>query len=638
VLWTERALAGAQSAEGRVAVSACAGCHACTGTLERHVGEKLVAAVTAASEDAEQARRERDREGAESAARRLARIEQAVDPLDLQAWLRKLPSLKRRPAAAKRDEDDEDEEDEEEAAAAATDADAQQRRLPLAHLVPRRFLPAPAPVPCRLHCGAEFCTAQCEAEAWKRWHCLLCPGDRKARERRQRRADVASGAEHDHVAGVRVDRAAVQHFLEHSDSSNDAFRVAGMVVAMLLVETDRLLRLAQRQQEEAGGDGGGGGGGQQQQQNGGQGPANGGVKHQAKVKQEEDAKHMVVTAAAGAAAAGAAAAAADAAATAAATTAADGLVLRAALARAALPFRVAHKKPWWEAVGRPEDVEPGREEAEFRANLLELAMDSLKLLSRAWVPDSAELRRLVLQGAGGGGGAVERYATLIGMFELNNLALNTPPPLDAYVALLNGDVLPDKEAKEEGGDGGGASSSAAAAAAAAAAAPTATEAERDAAAQRLAPLLSAMGRSLAGEGVRGTAFYALQSCCNHACAPVARAEARPGGDVAIAAVRDLDAGEELTISYLPLDDEVEEEEDETDQEGSEEMVGDGDGNGDVSMGEDGDGGHAGTMPRLPVVGMTLAERRAALRDYGFECQCERCEAEALAEALEQPSD
>ena len=29
-------------------------------------------------------------------------------------------------------------------------------------------------------------------------------------------------------------------------------------------------------------------------------------------------------------------------------------------------------------------------------------------------------------------------------------------------------------------------------------------------------------------------------------------------------------------------------------------------------------------------GADLAERRAALAEYGFVCQCERCEAEALA--------
>lgn len=311
-----------------------------------------------------------------------------------------------------------------------------------------------------------------------------------------------------------------------------------------------------------------------------------------------------------------------------------------------MPFRASHHKPWWDAVGRPEDVEPGPEEMEFRAGLLSLATDSLRLLAQALAPERGELAQLLLTGPE----AVEPYASLIGMFELNNLALNVPPPLDAYVAVLNGDALPAKEQdddiveEEEQGGGGGANGGASGSGRQ----QPPTEAERDAAAGRVHPLLKAMGCDLAGEGVRGTAFYALQSCCNHACAPVARAEARPRGDVALIALRDLEPGEELTISYLPLDDEVveegggDDEEEEDDADGSASSGGGAGGDSDEQMGEASAGGAGSggrpTTPKQPVVGMTLAERRAALRDYGFECACERCQADALAEALLAPSE
>jgi hypothetical protein len=130
-----------------------------------------------------------------------------------------------------------------------------------------------------------------------------------------------------------------------------------------------------------------------------------------------------------------------------------------------------------------------------------------------------------------------------------------------------------------------------------------------------------MGDDLAGAGTQGTAFYALQSCCNHACAPAARAEGRARGDVALVALRDLAIGEELTISYLPLDDDDGEEEEEDAEDGEEEE--------EEEAGEP----SSAPPPPPPVVPMPLAERRAALRDYGFECACERCEAEELAEVV-----
>jgi hypothetical protein len=517
------------------------------------VGEKLVAAVTRAEEDAEEARRDKDRAAATDAARRAARLERAVDARDLQAWLRPLESLK-----GGEDEEGQDQ------SQAVTDEEAERRRLPLSHLLPRRFLRAPAPVPCRERCGAEFCSSSCEAKAWSRWHCLLCPGNTRRRQQQPNKGNKGKAAAAATAptavveAGVRVDRAAVARFLEHADGNNDIFRVAAQVVALLLVEADRLLLEAAAGGEET--------------------------------------------------------------------------TPKAALARAALPFACAHRKPWWECVARPEDVEPGDEEAEFRAQLRSLAADSLALLSDALKPERKELAEALLgcsssSSLSSSAAALDAYGSFVGMFELNNLALNVPPPLDAYVALLNGDELPS--AKDEGGESdceeeAGASSSSAAAAAAADP-PAPTEAERDAAAALVAPLLDAMGDDLAGAGTQGTAFYALQSCCNHACAPAARAEGRARGDIALVALRDLAIGEELTISYLPLDDDDDGEEEDCE----EEEEGDGGADEEEQAGDE----EPSAPPPPPVVPMPLAERRAALRDYGFECACERCEAEELAEAV-----
>lgn len=30
-------------------------------------------------------------------------------------------------------------------------------------------------VPCRHGCGEEYCSSECEAQAWEAHHCLLCP-------------------------------------------------------------------------------------------------------------------------------------------------------------------------------------------------------------------------------------------------------------------------------------------------------------------------------------------------------------------------------------------------------------------------------------------------------------------------------
>jgi hypothetical protein len=87
----------------------------------------------------------------------------------------------------------------------------------------------------------------------------------------------------------------------------------------------------------------------------------------------------------------------------------------------------------------------------------------------------------------------------------------------------------------------------------------------------------------------GNAFYSLQACLNHSCVPNARAFKRDqdkNGNAVILAVGKISPGEEITISYIS---------------------------------EDAD---------------SLEERSEELRDYGFQCGCEKCSAERLARELQ----
>ena len=135
--------------------------------------------------------------------------------------------------------------------------------------------------------------------------------------------------------------------------------------------------------------------------------------------------------------------------------------------------------------------------------------------------------------------------SLLGMIELNNLALVVASPAHAWV---------------NSRDGGGA-----------AAGPSAS------ALSDLARFVRRRGRTL---DVDGTGFYRLHSCCNHSCVPNAHAFKRPGddrGDAVVLALRTIETGDEITLSYI--DEEA-----------------------------------------------PFEERRAALMEYLFECDCPKCQA------------
>eukprot|EP00850_Spirogloea_muscicola_P020828 SM000228S07368 [mRNA] locus=s228:1835:3957:+ [translate_table: standard] len=165
-----------------------------------------------------------------------------------------------------------------------------------------------------------------------------------------------------------------------------------------------------------------------------------------------------------------------------------------ALLRAWRPYRMAHKATWWEAMALPADVNPEKE-LEFRATVRGLASGSLDLL-RAAISGGSFTPLFSLQ----------VYAHIIGMLELNNLAVVVPSPVEDY--FLSMESLPPPE--------------------------------KAAARTALAPLLDVLGDDF-GEPCEGmttfcclsvarqlllrgrTAFYVLQSCANHSCVPNAHA-------------------------------------------------------------------------------------------------------------------
>ena len=99
-------------------------------------------------------------------------------------------------------------------------------------------------------------------------------------------------------------------------------------------------------------------------------------------------------------------------------------------------------------------------------------------------------------------------------------------------------------------------------------------------------LIGAVEKLLAeNQGCEGTAFFAVQSCMNHSCAPNAstsKGDDSVDGIAVVTALQDIEAEEEIFISYIDED-------------------------------------------------MPLEERQHALRDYGFDCCCRRCCSEQICD-------
>jgi hypothetical protein len=181
------------------------------------------------------------------------------------------------------------------------------------------------------------------------------------------------------------------------------------------------------------------------------------------------------------------------------------------------PYAMGYKMPWWESVARPDDV-PVEEEEEFRNGLKQLAEDSFE----AFCDLLREVRPEELDRYYGSLLSLEVWGSLVGMFELNNLNIQAMGPEDS----------------DQDGD-----------------------------------------NSDYGELVEGSGFYSIHSCFNHSCDPNCRVllprDDLENAKAIVQVTRDVEEGEELTMSYI--------EEDEP-----------------------------------------YAVRQEQLRDYGFECRCQKC--------------
>ncbi|CAO2824445.1 unnamed protein product [Amaranthus hypochondriacus] len=199
------------------------------------------------------------------------------------------------------------------------------------------------------------------------------------------------------------------------------------------------------------------------------------------------------------------------------------------------PVSMGYKKRWWDCIALPEDVDE-IDEVAFRLEIKQLAFESLQLLKAAiFDEECAPLFSLDI------------YGHIIGMFELNNLDLVVASPIEDYFIYV--DDLPESQKKE---------------------------------AEALTrPILDALGDDYS-ICCQGTAFYPIQSCMNHSCCPNAKAfkrEEDKDGQATIVALRPIQVGDEVTISYIDED--------------------------------------------LPY-----EERQKLLADYGFRCKCAKCIEEA----------
>ncbi len=263
---------------------------------------------------------------------------------------------------------------------AAVDAPTLEGLINGTHQLPHSDLVGtPEPAPCVGGCAERYCSAACARAAWDGYHCLLCPvgqlqgggsGDPKGKGKGAavgsssggggaagsssgaasgsgRSAKGASGSGSgskgkkvlgaaakreaaETVHGVQLRRGRLEAFLEHADDSNDMFRLAAQVLAIVLVSAHSQLQQLRPNDSS-----------QPEEAAAGEAPA--------------------------------------------ATEQQRGEALR----RAWLPFAVAEKAPYWEVAavekGAGDGEEDDDEEEEVRAHIKELTRESLALLKAAWV-------------------------------------------------------------------------------------------------------------------------------------------------------------------------------------------------------------------------------------------------------------
>lgn len=176
------------------------------------------------------------------------------------------------------------------------------------------------------------------------------------------------------------------------------------------------------------------------------------------------------------------------------------------------PYYYGWKGAWWDCVALPDDVD---DEDSFRKDLKDLAMESLDLLKHALSSSSGRRTKwgnipLLFPALF----TIDVWGNIIGMFELNNLAIHVPNPLQKWLRIYY----------ENDDDG-----------------------------IMMKAIAEAVESALEESNCDGNAFYSLQSCANHSCTPNMHAfkrEDETNGDAVLLALSDIEVGEELTISYI----------------------------------------------------------------------------------------
>ncbi|MEW5302786.1 MAG: hypothetical protein WDW36_005534 [Sanguina aurantia] len=376
---------------------------------------------------------------------------------------------------------------------------------------------APLPVhTCRLGCGEKYCSSGCERRAWQQHHCLLCPGPSSDDADRSGAEGASSSTAHGSSGG--------------GGSSSSALptcpsELPGLsAVHPVLPKRAQLFNLLQHAAET----------------------------NEVFILASKVVAHTLLGAYAELARGGPAAAAGACEGADPADREAEASRCDAALQAAWTPYSLGFKAVWWESVSVPDDVE---EEEEFRTELRDLADASL-----------AHLRAAIFDPRFSGLFSSEVYGSIVGMFELNNLTLTVPTPLEDYFLLV--DELPEEE-----------------------------KAAAQAVTQPFLDILDAEYCTPA----EGSGFYALQSCANHSCRPNAQVRGPCGHSNSAAwptqhadtphrgvgstmLTHHIEAsgrGDEVTVSYIDE-------------------------------------------------GLSYKARRKALLDYGFECCCEKCKVDSTS--------
>lgn len=214
----------------------------------------------------------------------------------------------------------------------------------------------------------------------------------------------------------------------------------------------------------------------------------------------------------------------------------------AALLSAWAPWRQGVKEPWWETA-RTADAATGLTQDEFKVVVRKAAETSLALLVAA-LPGAAEDFPALF--------TLDVWASILGMLDLNCMGIRVGSPVKMYLdAVLQ---LPPTDPGRE---------------------------EAWGVASQLCQLLPGVMDSFCD----GTGFFSLQSVINHDCNPNVMSGKHADDEdnkIAIRALRDIQSGEELSLSYIER-----------------------------------------SMP--------VAERQAALQaTYKFKCTCTRCVQEVAA--------